>query len=70
MAFKLGVTVDSIYAHDRFDDLDLDARSDWVGKGKKSTLHYLNNKISNKHYTCYNDRPCLGDLDFENLFMD
>ena len=30
-----------IYAH--FDDLDLDARSQWVIKGKKSALHALGN---------------------------
>ena len=43
MAFKLGMIVDLcayiLYvAH--FDDLDLDARSQWVGKGKKSALIY------------------------------
>ena len=27
------------YDHARFDDLDLDARSQWIGKGKKSALH-------------------------------
>ena len=27
--------MDAIYAHARFDDLDPDARSQWVGKGKK-----------------------------------
>ena len=50
MAFKLGMTVDllrGIYA--RFDDLDLDARSQWVGKGKQSVLNYLDNQASNKH---------------------
>ena len=57
MAFKLGMTVDLcmayiyiyIYAHVRLDDLDLDARSQWVGKGKVSALNYLDNKASNKH---------------------
>ena len=29
--------MDALYA--RFDDLDLDARSQWVGKGKQSALH-------------------------------
>ena len=48
MAFKLGVTVDLCmaynYAHANFDDLDLDVRSQWVGKGKKkSALNYLDN---------------------------
>ena len=31
------------YAHARFDDLDLDARSQWVDTGKKSSLHTLGN---------------------------
>ena len=31
--------MDAIYAHARFVDLDLDARSRLVGKGKKSALH-------------------------------
>ena len=40
MAFKLGMTVGGrlthgIYARARVDDLDLDARSQWVGRGKK-----------------------------------
>ena len=35
--------MDARYAHARFDDLDLDARSEWVGKGKKSALHALGN---------------------------
>ena len=46
MAFNLGITVDvshSISAHTRFDDLDLDARSKWVGKGKNSVVNYLDN---------------------------
>ena len=30
-----------IHAHAPFDDLDLDARSQWVGKGKKSAVNYL-----------------------------
>ena len=37
------------YAYARFDDLGLDARSHWVGKGSKSALNYLDNKASNKH---------------------
>ena len=32
-----------LYAYARFDDLDLDAMSKWVGKGKKSALHALSN---------------------------
>ena len=47
----------ALYAYARFDDLDLDARSQWVGKGKTSALHALGNKASNKHYTYYNGMP-------------
>ena len=48
MAFKFGMTVDLFMAynmliHVRVDDLDLDARSQWVGKGQKSALNYLDN---------------------------
>ena len=52
---KLGMTVDlcmahGIYAHARFDDLDLEARSQWVGKGKKFSFELsLYNKASKKH---------------------
>ena len=42
MAFQLGMTVDLgmayIYAHAHVDDLDLDTRSQCVGKGKQSAL--------------------------------
>ena len=39
--------MDAIYARARFSDLDLDARSQWVGKAKKSVLHALSSKASN-----------------------
>ena len=49
-AFKLwhptwhdGRLMHGISAHARFSDLDLDARSQWFGKGKNSTLHALGN---------------------------
>ena len=38
-----GILMDAIYAHARFDDLNLDARSQWVGKGKYSALNYFDN---------------------------
>ena len=44
MAFKLGITVDLcmvIIAHARFNDLD--ARSQWAAKAKKSALNYFDN---------------------------
>ena len=35
MAFKLGMTVDSRYNdHAHFDDLDLDARSQWLAEAE------------------------------------
>ena len=47
MAFKFGKTVDLCmeynYAHARFNDLDIDARSHWVGRGKTSALNYPDN---------------------------
>ena len=38
-----GGRMDTLYAHARIDDLDFDTRSQWVSKGKKSTLHALGN---------------------------
>ena len=39
-----GRHLDATHADDRFDDLDLDARSHWVGKGKKKlALNALDN---------------------------
>ena len=35
------VYMDAIYYHARFDDLDLDAKSQWVGKGHKKKLWML-----------------------------
>ena len=35
------VDLHGTYAH--FDDLDIDARSQWLGRGKKSTLNSLDN---------------------------
>ena len=52
MAFKLGMTVDLClaynYADARVDDLGLDARSQWLGRGGKSALTYLDNQASTK----------------------
>ena len=36
-----GRLVDTLYAHARFDDLDLDTRSQWIGEGKQSVLNYF-----------------------------
>ena len=38
-----GRLIDGIDAHTHFGVVDLDARSQWVGKGKKSMLNYLDN---------------------------
>ena len=48
MAFKLGMPVDGLcmaynYVHARVDDFELDAKSQWVGKSKKSALNYIDN---------------------------
>ena len=64
MASKLGMTVDLcmtyIYAHASADDLDLDARLQWVGKGKKISLTELSRQLSKQQaLTCYNGRPFL-----------
>ena len=34
------------YVHALVDDLDLDARPQWIGKGNKSALNYLDNKAT------------------------
>ena len=41
--------MDAIFAHAPVDDIDLDARSQGVGKGTKSALHALGNKASNNN---------------------
>ena len=38
-----GRPMDALYDHVRFDDLNLDTRSQWVAKGRKSVLNYLGN---------------------------
>ena len=47
MRFTLVMMVDLcmayIYAGAHFDDLDLDARSQWFGRGNNSALNYLIN---------------------------
>ena len=44
--------------HSNLDDLvlDFDARSQWVGRGKKSMLNYLDNCTSNKHFASCDSR--------------
>ena len=47
MAFKVSMKVDVCmgynYADGRFDDLDLDARSQWLDRGTNLVLNYLDN---------------------------
>ena len=56
MAFKLGMTVDLcmennfMYVHLIFDDLDLDAKSQWVGKGKTISVE-LSRQLSKQYPT-------------------
>ena len=54
------------YAHAHFDDLDLDARSQWLGRGNIPALNYLDTKASNKHAQL---KSVSHDLDFENIFL-
>ena len=49
--------MDAIYAHARFDDLDFNARSQWVGKGKTAALRALGYRASNQQYTGYKGGP-------------
>ena len=37
-AWRDDTLMGALYAHARFDDPDLDARSQWVGKGKKISV--------------------------------
>ena len=50
--FKLSMPVarlmDALYTHARLDDLDLDAKSQWVGKAKQYALHGLGNLYISK----------------------
>ena len=70
MAFKIGMLVDlhmtSFTLNAHFDDRDLDAMSQWLGRGNNSALNYLENLASNKH-----DRlnSASRDLDVENISM-
>ena len=50
MAFELGTTVDLSCAHTRFDDLDLDERTQWLGRGNNSALNDLDNQTSNNKH--------------------
>ena len=66
-----GRLMDAIHAHVRFDSLDLDARSQWVGRGKtknqRCMLSATKQAISSKLATtvCHFVR----DLDFANVYM-
>ena len=68
MAFALGMTVDVCMAyndaHSRFDDLDLGARSQWVGKCKTISVE-LSRQLSCETVGHF----FLRDLDIENGYM-
>ena len=50
MAFRHAKTVDFHMLYAPFDDLDLDARSQWLGRRKnKSAFNYFDTYASNKH---------------------
>ena len=65
MAFNLVMTVDLCMTYmlmiDRFDDIGLDARSQWVGRGKEISVE-LSRQVS-EHKTV----GLLQDLDFETF---
>ena len=65
ITFLLGVTVDLWTPNNMLmlHDLNLDARSQWVGKGKTISVACSGQlSASNKRYTCYNDSHLLRDL--------
>ena len=55
------------YAHACFDDLDRDAESQWVGKGKQTALNYFDNEISIKLATTLGH--FFRDLIFANVYI-
>ena len=71
MAITFDMTVSMvIYAHARFDDLDLDARSQWVSRGKMYELIIIS---TTRQVISIKLATTLGhvwpDLDIENLYM-
>ena len=74
MAFKLGMTVDLCIAYNyapRFDDLDLDARSQQVRKGKKISFE-LSRQLSKQAISIKIATTVghfLSDLEFKNVYM-
>ena len=54
-----------IYTYAHSHNLDLDVRSQWLGKGQHSVLSYLDNKASNKHSRL---NSVSHDLDFVNIY--
>ena len=65
-----GRLLHGIYVHARFDDLDLHARLQGVGKGKKNQRRLISitkQTISIKLGSTVGQFVC--DLDFENVYM-
>ena len=68
-----GRLMHGIHAHARFDDLHIDAKLQWVGKGKTPALNSLGNYKQAIHITLatMGGRFFLRDLDFENgIWLD
>ena len=61
--------MDAINSHARFDDFDIDARSQWVGKAKnqRCLLSASNKALSIKLATTVDH--CLRDLAFANVTL-
>ena len=67
MTIIINRPMDAVYAHARFDDLDLDARSQsGSAKAKNSATKQA---ISIKHGTTVGHIFCDLDLDFANVYM-
>ena len=66
-----GRRMDALYAHGRFDDLGLDASSQWVDKGKNQRcimLSAIKQAICTKVAATVGQLFCVLDLDFANVY--
>ena len=61
--------MDAIHAHGRFDDLDLDARSQWVGKDQNQRCMLSETKQAINIKLATTVGHSLHDLDFANVYM-
>ena len=58
-----------MYVHARVDDLDRDARSQWIGEGNKSALNYSTTEQAITMKLASTVGHVLRDLDFANVYM-